>query len=55
MELIKEAGLLKTVTKIGRCYDRLVKKFVVNLSPECAQEGHEEYKKLYVRGKCVKF
>ena len=36
MDLIKAAGLLKTVTKVGRCYDWLVKEFIVNVGPEVA-------------------
>jgi biotin synthase-like enzyme len=35
MELIKEAGLMKTVCNLGDCYEKLVKEFVVNISEEC--------------------
>ncbi|XP_058745849.1 uncharacterized protein LOC131618699 [Vicia villosa] len=35
LELIQEAGLLKTVCNLPKCYEKLVKEFVVNLSEEC--------------------
>ncbi|MCI56131.1 envelope-like protein, partial [Trifolium medium] len=35
MDLIKEAGLLKTVWGIGDCYERLVKEFLVNIPEDC--------------------
>ena len=55
IELIKEAWLLKTVSNIERCCNRLVKEFVVNVSLEVVVKGHEDFKKVFVRGKCVKF
>ena len=33
MSMLKAAGLMDTVYKVGRCYDRLVKEFIVNVSP----------------------
>ncbi|KAL5147143.1 hypothetical protein HKD37_06G016882 [Glycine soja] len=39
MDLIKAAGLLKTVSKLGDCYESL----------------KDEYQKVFVRGKCVRF
>jgi len=35
MDMIKEAGLLKTVCNLGNCYEKLVKEFLVNISEEC--------------------
>lgn len=52
---IAKAGLLKTVTSIKRCYDKLVKEFVVNITADCNVSGSQEFIKVYVRGKCVKF
>ncbi|XP_050891404.1 uncharacterized protein LOC127096911 [Lathyrus oleraceus] len=55
MDLIQEAGLMKTVTQFSKCYDMLVKEFIVNLSEECADGKSKEFRKVYVRGKCVNF
>ncbi|MCH82682.1 envelope-like protein [Trifolium medium] len=54
MAFVEVAGLMKKVTKIGRCYEKLVKEFIVNITQNCS-EGSEEYRHVYVRGKCVKF
>jgi hypothetical protein len=35
MELIKEAGLMKTVCNLGDCYEKLVKEFLVNIPDDC--------------------
>ncbi|KAH1266245.1 hypothetical protein GmHk_01G001776 [Glycine max] len=55
MELIKAAGLLKTVTKLGDCYEGLVREFIVNISSDISSRKSDEYQKVFVRGKCVKF
>ncbi|XP_050890056.1 uncharacterized protein LOC127095402 [Lathyrus oleraceus] len=55
MDLIQEAGLMKTVTQFSKCYEMLVKEFIVNLSEEYADGKSKEFKKVYVRGKCVNF
>jgi hypothetical protein len=55
MELIKEAGLMKTVCNLGECYEKLVKEFVVNILEDCDNPLSREYQKIYVRGKCVNF
>ncbi|XP_058756892.1 uncharacterized protein LOC131630117 [Vicia villosa] len=55
LELIQEAGLLKTVCNLPKCYEKLVKEFVVNLSEECDNNRSAYYRKLFVRGKCVSF
>jgi hypothetical protein len=55
MYLIKAAGLQKTVTGLGRCYDKLVKEFIVNIGPEVGEPGHVDYFKVYVRGLSVEF
>ena len=54
MSLLKAAGLMKTVTKTGRCFDMLVKEFILNVGPEVGQPGHEDLK-VFVRGCCVQF
>ncbi|XP_058723041.1 uncharacterized protein LOC131594850 [Vicia villosa] len=35
LALIQEVGLLKTVCNLPKCYEKLVKEFVVNLSEDC--------------------
>jgi len=50
MELIKEAGLMKTVCNIGDCYEKLVKEFLVNIPEDCDNPLSREYQKVYVRG-----
>ncbi|XP_058784654.1 uncharacterized protein LOC131659486 [Vicia villosa] len=55
LELIQEAGLLKTVCKLPKCYEKLVKEFVVNLSEECGNSRSVDFRKMFMRGKCVSF
>ncbi|XP_050875173.1 uncharacterized protein LOC127078787 [Lathyrus oleraceus] len=55
MDLIQEAGLMKTVTQFSKCYEMLVKEFIINLSEECVDGKSKEFRKVYVRGKCVNF
>ncbi|XP_050918842.1 uncharacterized protein LOC127136306 [Lathyrus oleraceus] len=55
MDLIQEVGLMKTVTQFSKCYEMLVKEFIVNLSKECVDGKSKEFRKVYVRGKCVNF
>ncbi|XP_058745923.1 uncharacterized protein LOC131618778 [Vicia villosa] len=55
MDLIHEAGLLKIVVHFPTCYEMLVKEFIVNLSENCADIKSKDFRKVYVRGKCVTF
>ncbi|XP_058726143.1 uncharacterized protein LOC131597464 [Vicia villosa] len=55
LKLIQEAGLLKTVCNLPKCYEKLVKEFVVNLSKDCVNRRIEDYRRVFVRGKCVLF
>ncbi|XP_058769269.1 uncharacterized protein LOC131643133 [Vicia villosa] len=55
MDMIHEAGLMKTVVHLPTCYEMLVKEFSVNLSKDCADRKSKDFRKLYVRGKCVTF
>jgi hypothetical protein len=50
IDLIKEAGLLKTVTKLGDCYEVLVKEFLVNIPEDCDNPLSLDYQTVYVRG-----
>ncbi|XP_058784372.1 uncharacterized protein LOC131659155 [Vicia villosa] len=53
MDLISVAGLMKTVHDFGKCYEVLVKEFVVNISVDCVVHGSQDFRKVYVRGKLV--
>ncbi|XP_058763154.1 uncharacterized protein LOC131636565 [Vicia villosa] len=55
LELIQEARLLKTVCNLPKCYEKLVKEFVVNLYEYCGNSRSADYRKVCVRGKCVSF
>ena len=55
MKLIKHAGLMKTVVGFIHCYEGLVKEFVVNIPADCDDKKSKEYRKVFVRGKCVEF
>ena len=55
MELISYAGLMKIVTRFPKFYETLVKEFIVNIPVDCADHKSKEYRKVYVRGRCVEF
>lgn len=55
MGLIQEVGLMKSVTGFGKCYEMLVKEFIVNIPKECDNKRSKEFRKVYVRGRCVEF
>lgn len=55
MYLIKEVGFMKSVVGFRKCYEMLVKEFIMNISKECDNKRSKEFVKVYVRGKCVKF
>jgi hypothetical protein len=55
IELIKGAGLMKTVCNLGDCYEKLVKEFLVNIPDDCDDPLSSEYQKVFVRGECVNF
>lgn len=54
MDFLKDAELMKTMSDIGPCYEKLVKEFIVNISNECKIEGRKGLMKVHVRGYCVK-
>ncbi|XP_057444347.1 uncharacterized protein LOC130736545 [Lotus japonicus] len=51
--IIEKAGLMKTILKVGRCYERLVKEFLVNRSVEVGLPESVEFRKVFVTAKCV--
>jgi hypothetical protein len=55
MKLIKHAGLMKTVSGLDKCYEKLVKEFLVNISADCDNPLSKGYKKVFVRGKKITF
>ncbi|KAL5134220.1 hypothetical protein HKD37_03G007422 [Glycine soja] len=55
IDLIKATGLLKTVSKLGDCYEGLVREFIVNIPSDISNRKSDEYQRVFVRGKCVKF
>jgi hypothetical protein len=55
MDLIRKAGLMQTVSGIGKCYEKLVKEFIVNIAEDCDSPLSKEYHKVFVSGKCVEF
>ncbi|KAL5153506.1 hypothetical protein HKD37_19G053036 [Glycine soja] len=46
---------LATVTKLGDCYEGLVREFIVNIPSDITNRKSDEYQKVFVRGKCVRF
>lgn len=55
MKLIKHAGLMKTVSGLGDCYEKVVKEFLVNIPEDCDNPVSKEYQKVFVRGKEIAF
>ncbi|KAK2421639.1 hypothetical protein QL285_032248 [Trifolium repens] len=55
MDLILQAGLMKTVSGLGSCYEKLVKEFIVNIGEDCGNRLNKEFYQVFVRGKCVQF
>ncbi|KAH1228771.1 hypothetical protein GmHk_10G028707 [Glycine max] len=55
VDLIKAAGLLKTVSKLGDCYEGLVREFIVNIPSDISNRKSDDYQRVFVRGKCVRF
>ncbi|XP_050908037.1 uncharacterized protein LOC127121622 [Lathyrus oleraceus] len=55
MGMIQEAGLMKSVTGFDKCYEMLVKEFIVNISKDCDNKMGKKFRKVYARGRCVNF
>lgn len=55
MELISHVSLMKTVTRFSKFYESLVKELIVNILVDCADPRSKEFRKVYVRGRCVEF
>lgn len=46
---------MKTVTDFGKCYGIIVKECIVNIYKECDNKMNKEFRKVYVRERCVDF
>src|ERR1043165_1162371 len=55
VNLIKDAGLMKTDVRFSNCYESLVKEFIVNLSNGCGDRNSADYQTVHVRGRKVRF
>lgn len=55
VDFLNSAGLMKTISELGPCYKKLVKEFILNLSADVENEESQEFMKVFVRGRCVKF
>ncbi|WJX72534.1 hypothetical protein P8452_56403 [Trifolium repens] len=55
MKLIKRAGLMKTVSGLSDCYEKVVKEFLVNIPAGCDNPLDKEYQTVFVRGKEIHF
>ncbi|XP_050897938.1 uncharacterized protein LOC127104835 [Lathyrus oleraceus] len=53
--LIKNAGLMKSVSGFGKCYEMKVKDFIMNIPTNCDNKKSKEYIKVYMRGRCMEF
>ncbi|KAK2456353.1 hypothetical protein QL285_003726 [Trifolium repens] len=50
MDLILQAGLMKTVSGLGSCNEKLVKEFIVNIGEDCGNRLSKEFHQVFVRG-----
>ena len=55
LTLLQKADLLKTVSQFGDYHPFLVREFVVNLHTPFYTPEHQEYQKVFVRGRCIDF
>ncbi|XP_050916171.1 uncharacterized protein LOC127131285 [Lathyrus oleraceus] len=53
MSLIQEARLMKIVIGFSKCYEMLVKEFIVNIFKQCDNKRSKEFRKVYVRGRDI--
>lgn len=51
VSLIENAGLMNSVVGFAKCYERLVKEFIIPM--DCDNKKSKGYIKVYVRGRCV--
>ncbi|XP_058756456.1 uncharacterized protein LOC131629691 [Vicia villosa] len=51
----RRISLERELVGFAKCYEVMVKEFVVNISVDSADPGSQNFRKIYVRGKCVHF
>ncbi|TYK11122.1 flocculation protein FLO11-like [Cucumis melo var. makuwa] len=52
LDLIRTAGLLRTVSEVGTFYPRLIRELIVNLPSDFNDPSAKEFHKVYIRGVC---
>ncbi|KAA0059938.1 flocculation protein FLO11-like [Cucumis melo var. makuwa] len=52
LELIRNAELIRTVSKVGPFYPRLMRELIVNLPSDFNDPSADEYQKVHIRGVC---
>ncbi|XP_058725701.1 uncharacterized protein LOC131596994 [Vicia villosa] len=55
IDLITVAGLIRTLTRFAKCFDILVKEFIMNIHVDCVDNRSKDFRKVYVRGRQVDF
>ncbi|XP_024636309.1 uncharacterized protein [Medicago truncatula] len=55
MELVDETGIRRSVSGFGHSYEMMIKEFIVYIPKDCDSPLNKEYRKVFVRGKCVDF
>ncbi|PNX62183.1 envelope-like protein, partial [Trifolium pratense] len=46
VNLINEAGMIKAVSELGKCYEKLTREFLVNITADCDNPLSPEYLKV---------
>lgn len=46
---------MKSVARFGKCYEKLVKEFIMSIPTNCDNKKSKEYRKVYARGRCLEF
>ncbi|TYK21889.1 flocculation protein FLO11-like [Cucumis melo var. makuwa] len=52
LELIRNAGLIRTVSEVGPFYPRLMRELIVNLPSDFNDSSADKYQKVHIRGVC---
>ncbi|KAK2396299.1 hypothetical protein QL285_057957 [Trifolium repens] len=53
--LLEKAKVMKTVMGVRRCYEKLVREFITNLTEECTKEESDDYHNVQLREKNIDF
>ncbi|KAA0060048.1 flocculation protein FLO11-like [Cucumis melo var. makuwa] len=52
LEVIRNAGLIRTVSEVGPFYPRLMRELIVNLPSDFNDSSADKYQKVHIRGVC---